>query len=553
MEKILETKQCKNCQAQFQITDWDQNFYDQVQVPRPTHCPDCRAQRREAQFNQLNLFKRKCNATQQTMVSNYPPESPYTIYNQEYWHSDKFDGLKYGKDYDFSKPFFQQFLELKLQVPQSSLFTDYVRDENSEYTNSAGKNKNSYINFDTDENYDCLYSYGTNGSTSSLDCYRVQKLELCYEVVDCKNCYNCYYVEKSDNCADSIFLNNCIGCKNCIYCSNLKNKQYHIFNEPVSKENFQEIKKSLGSYKNLQHKLQEFHKFKLKFPQRFMRGFQNENVTGDYLVNCKNSFYCFDSMNMWDAKYCNQTFMGGKNFMDCEECGDSELIYESGNAAYNCYNIRFSTQCMNQMHNATYCHLCFSSHDLFGCAGLKRNSYCILNKQYSKEEYEELVPRIIEHMKTTEEWGEFFPIQTSAFPYNLTMAQDRYPLTKEQATTKGYAWRDHDPKEYLPQTYEIPDHIVEVPDTITNEILACTDCKKNYKITTLEYRLYRQLNLPIPRECFHCRHKQRRISRNPRRLHDRTCDKCNTEIQTTYAPQQPEIVYCKKCYQDSMK
>jgi hypothetical protein len=26
--------------------------------------------------------------------------------------------------------------------------------------------------------------------------------------------------------------------------------------------------------------------------------------------------------------------------------------------------------------------------------------YCILNKQYTKEEYEILVPKIIEHMKT---------------------------------------------------------------------------------------------------------------------------------------------------------
>jgi len=30
--------------------------------------------------------------------------------------------------------------------------------------------------------------------------------------------------------------------------------------------------------------------------------------------------------------------------------------------------------------------------------------YCILNKQYSKEEYEELVPKIIEHMQKTGEW-----------------------------------------------------------------------------------------------------------------------------------------------------
>jgi hypothetical protein len=52
-----------------------------------------------------------------------------------------------------------------------------------------------------------------------------------------------------------------------------------------------------------------------------------------------------------------------------------------------------------------------------------------LNKQYTKEEYEKLLPKIIAHMKKTGEWGEFFPISISPFNYEETPAMDYYPLT----------------------------------------------------------------------------------------------------------------------------
>lgn len=34
---------------------------------------------------------------------------------------------------------------------------------------------------------------------------------------------------------------NCIGCKNCIGCVGLNNKEYYAFNEPISPEEFQTL------------------------------------------------------------------------------------------------------------------------------------------------------------------------------------------------------------------------------------------------------------------------------------------------------------------------
>ena len=88
---------------------------------------------------------------------------------------------------------------------------------------------------------------------------------------------------------------------------------------------------------------------------------------------------------------------------------------------------------------------CYNSEHLFGCVGLRNKKYCILNKQYTQEEYEKIVPQIITHMQTTtakdgagSERGEFFDPQLSPFGYNETVANEYYPLSKEQAIARGY-------------------------------------------------------------------------------------------------------------------
>lgn len=69
----------------------------------------------------------------------------------------------------------------------------------------------------------------------------------------------------------------------------------------------------------------------------------------------------------------------------------------------------------------TYVENCHSSRDLFGCSGIRHGKYCILNKEYSKKEYFKLKDKLIEHMKKTEEWGEYFPSKMSHFGYNETI------------------------------------------------------------------------------------------------------------------------------------
>lgn len=555
--------QCAQCSTPFTITDDDRRFLDMLSpmiggvkyaLPEPTLCPECRLQRRMASVNQLSLYERTCDLTGKTVISNIRPEAPYKVYRQQEWHSDVWSALDYGRSVDFSRPFFDQWKELCLLVPRPSLFTGYEFDENSEYTNHAGKNKDCYLIFDSDENRECYYSYSINSCVNCSDCFRVRRSELCYECVDCVRCYASSFLQDCDNCTESLFLKNCTGCSHCILCSNLKNKEYYIENKPVSKEEFERVRALLTSASSLAQTREHFVAFVKSFPQKYMHGLQNENVVGDYLVQCKNAEICFDSENLWDCRYTYQAFMPLKNCMDIHECGDGELLYECSVAGYGAHASLFCSHMLAQFSNLLYCSLCPHSKDCFGCIGLRRQQYCILNMQYTKEEYERLVPRLIEHMRGTKEWGEFFPVTCSTYAYNESLAFDYYPMTKEEVTGRGWSWLEErgvratkgTPTDSMPETIE------ETSDDCTKQVYLCSSTGKDFKIIPQEVRLYRQLHVPLPRASFFARHKARMALRNPRKLFARQCANCSKDIQTTYAPERPEKVLCERCYLETV-
>ncbi len=335
---------------------------------------------------------------------------------------------------------------------------------------------------------------------------------------------------------------------------NLRNKEYFFENKPVSKEEFEKLKQRLGSYQNLQETKERFKKFKLQFPQKFIHGLQNENVIGDYLINCKNSEFCFDSANLWDCKYVFQAFDKLNNAMDIQECGEAEKIYECAFSGYNSQNLLFTTHSLGEPADLLYCYYCPHSKNLFGCVSVQHKEYCILNKQYTKEEYETLVPRIIEHMRKTVEWGEFFPIELSSFAYNETLADQYYPLTQVEVKKNGWKWKNPEEtkSKYFSSEVSIPDYIEQVDETICAKILACEVSKKNYKIIPQELKLLKQIKMPIPRRCFFQRLIDNMSLRNARKLYSRNCSRCEAPIQTTYSPDGPEIVYCEECYLKAM-
>jgi hypothetical protein len=151
-----------------------------------------------------------------------------------------------------------------------------------------------------------------------------------------------------------------------------------------------------------------------------MFGLQNLNVSGDYLEHSKNAKTCFGCANLEDSKFCSFIANGPlKTTYDFTHYGDNvELSYEclqSGDGISNC---KLNWGVWTNSDNVEYSFSIHGCSSIFGCVGLKKKKYCILNKQYTKEEYEALVSKIIQHMNDVPyvdkrgieyRYGEFFP------------------------------------------------------------------------------------------------------------------------------------------------
>jgi len=561
---------CQSCKKDFVIEPDDFSFYEKMKVPPPTWCPTCRVRRRLAARDFRVLYKRKSDWGGEMMFSIFSQDSPYKVYERDVWQSDKWDPMEYSQEYDFTKPFFEQIRELSLKVPQQAQTMWGV--VNSDYCTGANNLKNCYLVFVATSCEDCMYSAWINNTKSSIDVTRMESSDNCYESVGLAKSYKTFFSFDCEECVDVWFSKNLQGCMNCVGCVNLRNKQYHILNQPYSKEEYEKkfLEFDFGSLKNLENFAKQAEEFFVKNIVRYAHGKHNSNVSGEYINNSKNVRDSYYVQNGEDCKYVQYLITpSSKDCMDHSLWGEnSELIYETSSCGENCSQIKFSYRTSRSSHECAYCMHCYVSSYLFGCVGLQKKQYCILNKQYTKEEYEELVPKIIAHMNEMPyidkkgrvyKYGEFFPPEFSFFPYNESLAFSDFPMTKEEALAEGYRWKDPEEKEYkiTLESELIPDHIKDVTDKILSETLGCAHkgecddkCTSAFKITKQELDFYRANNIPIPKFCHNCRYVKRVKNQSPMKLWHRKCMKpgCNNEFETSYAPDRPEIVYCESCY-----
>ncbi|MBT4917667.1 hypothetical protein HON58_04480, partial [Candidatus Peregrinibacteria bacterium] len=264
------------------------------------------------------------------------------------------------------------------------------------------------------------------------------------------------------------------------------------------------------------------------------------------IKNCKNCFECFEGYGGEDIKWVINFPGALKDSYDISGCKDVEMSVDS--AVCFGHTLRYCNSILNSASNLTLCAYMDSGYDMFGCIGMKKGSYSILNKQYSREDYGDMVLRIVDHMKNTEEWGEFFPMRYSPFAYNETVANEYFPMGREEALTAGFRWNDPDLREYGKSAVEIPRNIEDVTDDILDKVLGCKKCNRNYKVNPEELKFYRRQKIAVPELCHQCRHENRLVRRSGRKLWQRTCDKCGDEISSIYHGERREKVYCGKCY-----
>ncbi|MEK7218179.1 MAG: hypothetical protein AAB728_01800 [Patescibacteria group bacterium] len=550
---------CRQCSAIFEIAPSDLAFYEKVSpvfagkkelIPPPTLCPECRMQRRCAFRNERRLYHRVCNGTGEAMVSAYSADKPLTVYANAVWWSDAWDGRDFGRPFDASILFSQQVAALMRDTPQISLLN--VNSQNSAYTHNATYNKDCYMLFCGSFNEECLHCYWIQNSTSCVDCTSVRHSEQCYECNECFRCYDLKYSWNCSNCQSGWYLASCTGCTNCVGCAGLRNASYCWLNEQLTKDEYERRLRDFLVHPSRRADIARAQEVLYRrSPHPWSHQRMTEDCTGDFIYESQRCDNCFNARQSQDCRYC-QFIADVKESRDVTFFGlPSELLYEINNFGLNSYHCLFSSwgygnRDVYYCHNAHYCSSCF------GCVNIHHKAYCILNKQYTKEEYERLVPKIIEKMRADGEYGEFFPVTMSPFAYNETVAQEYFPMTKDEVEKRGWKWReetDDVPKvsKVIPAA-KLPDSIDDIPDDILHWAIECAITKRPFKIIKQELEFYRKMRLPVPRLHPDERHRKRMALRNPRKLWKRPCMKCGKEMETTYSPERPETVYCESCY-----
>jgi hypothetical protein len=488
------TRNCRISGQEFVITDQEITLLDKLSpviwgekfsIPLPTLCPEERRRRRLAFRNERKLYKRKCHATEKEIVSIFSPDKPYIIYSQDYWWSDKWDPIDYGREFDFRYSAFEQYSELIWKVPMQSNYG--FQNENCDYTNYLWKSKSCYLTNAWIWGENLLYCYWITTSSSSIDSMLIKNSSELYNCIDCNNCYSCISCLSCDNCSF------------CYFCDNLYWKNYYWKNQESSKEEIEELlKRWISSLANIWNS--KIHDY-------------SENISWKRIFHSKS---IFESIQIEDSKDCYYWSFGisMNNANDFDYDSTSEWVYEC-HTGYKNYHSWFLAY-WNELQYSYYCSDCFNLDHCFLCTWLHNKSYCILNKQYTKEEYEELVSRIIEKMMSDGEWWEFFPASLSPFGYNETVAQEYYPLKREEALLRKLNWSNYEAP--FPSVSKVlgtegmkrlPEDISQIPDDILNWALTCEVTGKPFRIIKQELEFYRKHGIPIPRRHPDVRHMDR--------------------------------------------
>lgn len=549
-------KTCRFSSKPFYVRREDVEFYKSMKVPLPTLEPEERRRRRLASHNSYTLFKGTSAHSKKKIVSLYPSTTPFKVYEHQVWYSNKWNPLDYGRPYDPTRPFMEQFHELRLQVPRPNLFSS-PSNVNSEYTNSSQSLKNSYFAFDQNGGEDLYYHDCCTADKNCIDCFSLDNCDTCYGSRMSDHLFRCFFCEYSKECLDSFFLFDCRNSSYCFMSSGLRNKQYCVRNEYIGKEAYEKFMRgvNMGSHKEVEKYKKEFQALKLAAPRRPSNNVKTDQSFGDFISNSNNvyfGYYISDSENIAYSEGLASTndsydLLGG---MENERCYELVNSWEAKN--YECVCSTHIDQC----EEVEYSELMRNCQACFGSVGLENKSYCILNVQYTPREYWKIVDEIRTRMLSETDYGEYFAPKYHAFPYRASYIP-YYGGYSDYDKAKQYGY-DTRPLETVAEeitgevidTKELPDDIKEVKDDITKKVVYDSKNKKHFRILKQELQFYKKHELPLPREHPSIRMTKWRDELNlVVRFYKRKCAHCGKDIETTYAPDRPEKnVWCEACY-----
>ncbi len=525
-DPIVERKICEISSIKFPIFQSDLEFYNKIsptfndkkyQIPTPKLCPEERQRRRQLFRNDRKLYRRKCDATGEDIVSLYSIDKPYKVYSTKQRWSDRRDPLDYATEINFDKSFNDQFYGLFLNVPQIAIMNDdWVWSENCAYCQDFALWKNCYFAIETGEIEDSMYCHHCNTAKSVVDCDQViSNSSFCYECISSINLYNCKYLQNCTDCSDCTFWNSLNWCSDCFACVGISNKQYCILNKQYTKQEYQKNIENLINTKSkltvFTQKFQNFVKENIDWNSWFIK---NSTLSyGDFLHNCKNVIWLW-SFNCEDSKY----IINSDRLKNCYDLQARKANYcLEWLTSDDSYNTCFTTRCW-KCDNVFYSHNCHNSKDCFACIWLRNKQYCIFNKQYTEQEYNTLVPMLIEKMIQTWERWEFFSPEISPFWYNETVAQEKFPILKQESILKWYKRQTQNYDPIIPKWMQViksenytdqQRNDLKNQNEILKKIFICEQSNRPFRIIKQELDFYKKHNIQLPTKHPDIRHQDR--------------------------------------------
>jgi hypothetical protein len=305
-------------------------------------------------------------------------------------------------------------------------------------------------------------------------------------------------------------------------CWNLRNKEYYFKNEQLSRDEYEKkvAEYDLGSAQGVQRTRAEFEALREKFIVKASHQINCENCVGDYLVDCKGC----DEIYFSDGCEDSQDVLRGTEDINCFDAvvgGKIELCYNVLQPSYS-YKCAFGVSCnkCNEVYLSEYCDNC---ENCVGCISLRRGKNCILNKEYSEEEYGSLKEHIFAELRESRSFEEFFDPRKSPFKYEETIADLYFPES-------GFSG-----------------------EKICDEEGRCAFCKRGLQFADAEKRIYEKMKVRLPEACFNCRIQLLSRPYSVVEMEKGECTGCGAEVMRGKSVARKfGKLYCDECYKKEL-
>lgn len=504
-------------------------------VPPSDIPPQWRIRHLGAFWPHWNLHKRKCDKTGKDIISVFRPDCPYPVWHKDEWYKNANPPQAV---FDFDQPFFPQAEKFFKQCPIAH--NSGTNNENSEYVDDFWYGRDCYLCHNAFKCENCRYiGARTLETKDSMYCAFSTGLEKCIDTVNCEKCYNIVYSLYLKNCRDMAFCYDCRNCSNCLFCFNLRNQQYCFGNKQLTKAQFEEQKQQFSHKtveKYTQHKVL-FRKMMWEIAwHRCQYVDLCESSTGNFITQLKNCEQTFFYSQGEDT--CNNTrWTDGKTFLDTLSAAvECERLCSCSAVQMMCYDVRMSFQ-LTEARFVDYSVYSSQIENCLGCCGLVKWKNCIMNTPYSVGEYSALKQKITDHMKSTGEWGQFFPWSFAPNPYDESWSSYYFPLSESEQREQGYFHLPNPEKHNV--SYLSIDQLPRTPEEANEETTKQTFwdevALKPFQILPQDINLCRELGVALPHT-----HYMRRIQENFKwmpyngTLRTTKCAKSGKEIQTSW-------------------